>query len=166
MTIVRNLPQQLILAHAPWLFGGALIVCIIACAAAGLALLAAGDPAGLPTVLVGACLPLTIFALAIKRDQVIFDAVSGSVTVQRRTLFSYSSQIFDLNAVTGAALEELSDTSRTLLRFTDGAQPYPLVEAFSSGNAPRRATQTINDWLSAARQQRSGCGARYLGSGS
>ncbi|MEL7093080.1 MAG: hypothetical protein AAFN94_15210 [Pseudomonadota bacterium] len=155
MTVVRNLPQQLILAHAPWLFGGALIVCIIACAAAGLALIAAGDMAGIPTVLVGACLPLTIFALAIKRDQVIFDTVSGAVTVQRRTLFSYSSQIYDLYAVTGAELQELSDTARATLHFTDGTAPYPLVEAYSSGNAPRRAVTTINQWLENTRLARS-----------
>ncbi|MEL7166396.1 MAG: hypothetical protein AAGL96_13080 [Pseudomonadota bacterium] len=153
MTIVRNLPQQLILAHAPWLFGGALIVCIIACASAGLALLAAGDLAGLPTVLVGACLPLTIFALAIKRDQVIFDAMSRSVTAQRRTLFSYSSQIFDLYTVAGAELQELSDSSRVTLNFTDGTAPYPLVEAYTSGNAPYQTMQAINDWLWAARRE-------------
>ncbi|MEO0866224.1 MAG: hypothetical protein AAFY39_16965, partial [Pseudomonadota bacterium] len=61
MTIVRHLPSQLILAHAPWVLGGGLIVCIVACSAAGLVLLFSGETAGLLTILAGGCVPLAIF---------------------------------------------------------------------------------------------------------
>ena len=71
MTVVRNLPEQLILAHAPWLLGGMLIICIMGFSAAGLALLFAGEPSGLYALLLGAALPGGIFALAIRRDQAI-----------------------------------------------------------------------------------------------
>lgn len=147
MTVVRNLPSQLILAHAPWLLGGGLIACIIACAAAGLALLAGGETGGLWTVLVGAGLPLAIFAMSIKRDQVIFDGQAGTVTTQRRTLFKYASEVHRLSAVRRAEIEEFSDTARPVLTFHDQTPPYPLVEAYTSGNGPRHSAEAINAWL-------------------
>lgn len=148
MTVVRNLPSQLILAHAPWLLGGGLIVCIIACAAAGLALMAAGETAGLWTVLGGAGIPLALFALCIKRNQAIFDAQTGTVTLQRRTLRRYEAQVIPLDQVREAALEEIRNTARPVL-ITETAR-IPLVEAHEGGNAPRRAVQTINTWLDGA----------------
>lgn len=152
MTLVRNLPHQLILAHAPWLLGGGLIMCIIACVAAGLALLAAGETAGLPTVVLGAGIPLGIFAMAIKRDQVIFDAQAGTVTLQRRTLFKYRNAIHALDTVRRAEVQDFSDTARPILMFHDVTPPYPLVEAYLSGNGPRRSAQAINDWLRSYRR--------------
>lgn len=147
MTIVRNLPEQLILAHAPWVLGGGLIVCIVACSAAGLALLFDGQVAGLITIAAGACVPLAIFALAIKRDQIILDRIAGTATLQRRTLFRYSRKSIPLNTIRRAEVEEFSDTARPILTFHDASPAYPLVEAFQSGNAPRRAAGVINDWL-------------------
>ena len=152
MTVVRNLPGQLILAHAPWLTGAGLIVCIIACASAGLALLFSGQWAGVLTVLVGAAIPLSIFALAIKRDQAIFDALAGTVTLQRRTLFAYRCAVHPLDIVRRAEVEELSDTTRPTLTFHDNTPPYPLVEAFSTSSTTHRAADTINDWLRAVRR--------------
>lgn len=147
MTILRNLPGQLILAHAPWVLGGGLIVCIVACAAAGLALIAQGEIVGLATVLAGAGVPLGIFALAIKRDQVIFDAQAGTATVQRRTLLRYASRTYALETVRRAQVEDFSDTARPVLTFHDTTPPYPLVEAYVSGNGPRQAAEAINDWM-------------------
>lgn len=152
MTVLRNLPQQLILAHAPWLLGGALIVCIVACSAAGLVLVASGEMAGVPTVILGACLPLGIFALAIKRDQAIFDAQANTVTLQRRTLFSYHCKTFALPQVARAHVQELSDTYRPLLCFHDATPPYPLVEAYSSASTSKTAVDLINNWLLAYRR--------------
>lgn len=152
MTILRNLPEQLILAHAPWLLGGGLIVCIVACAAAGLALLAGGSVAGLLTVCVGAGIPLSIFALAIKRDQVILDAQTGRATVQRRTLLAYHSATYPLDMLRRVEVETFSDTARPVLTFHDATLPYPLVEAYVSGNGPREAAETINDWIRSYRR--------------
>ncbi|WP_299773473.1 hypothetical protein [uncultured Tateyamaria sp.] len=152
MTVLRNMPTQLILAHAPWLLGGALIICIVACAAAGLVLMAAGETSGLLTVLLGAGVPLGIFAMAIKRDQVIFDALAGTVTVQRRTLFKYKNAVYRLEAVRRAEVDDFSDTARPILTFHDASAPYPLVEAYMSGNGPRRSATAINDWLKAYRR--------------
>ncbi|WP_299146964.1 hypothetical protein [uncultured Tateyamaria sp.] len=152
MTILRNMPSQLILAHAPWVLGGGLIVCIIACAAAGLALLAQGEVVGLATVAAGAGVPLGIFALAIKRDQVIFDASAGTATVQRRTLLRYHSATFPLDTVRRAEVEEFSDTARPTLTFHDTTPAYPLIEAYVSGNGPRQAADEINNWMRNARR--------------
>ncbi|WP_299548747.1 hypothetical protein [uncultured Tateyamaria sp.] len=152
MTVVRNMPSQLILAHAPWILGGGLIICIIACAAAGLAVMAAGETSGLLTVLLGAGVPLGIFAMAVKRDQVIFDANAGTVTVQRRTLFKYQNAKYRLDAVRKVEIDDFSDTARPTLTFHDATAPYPLVEAYMSGNGPRRSARAINDWLSAYRR--------------
>ena len=147
MTVLRNMPEQLILAHAPWLLGGGLIVCIIACAAAGLALLAEGETAGLLTVILGAGIPLAIFAMAIKRDQVIFDARAATVTVQRRSLFRYRNAVHRLDTLRRAEVETFSDTARPVLTFHTTTAPYPLIEAYVSGNGPQRAADAINDWL-------------------
>ncbi|WP_415921757.1 hypothetical protein [Tateyamaria sp. SN6-1] len=152
MTVVRNLPSQLILAHAPWVLGAGLIVCIIACASAGLTLLFSGHTAGLLTLLLGASIPLGIFALAIKKDQAIFDAHAGTVTLQRRTLFHYRCAIHPLTMVRRAELDRLSDTVRPTLTFHDTTPPYPLVEAFTTSDRTARAPGIINDWLRAARQ--------------
>lgn len=153
MTVLRNLPSQLILAHAPWFLGGGLIVCIVACAAAGLALLFSGETTGLFTILLGTCVPLAIFAMSIKRDQVIFDAVTGTVTLQRRTLFHYAKHTVPLADVWRVEVEEFSDTQRPTLSFHTRAKPYPLVEAYTSGNGPRQSADIINTWLRAARRR-------------
>ena len=147
MTVLRNLPSQLILAHAPWVLGGGLILCIVACAAAGLTLMAQGEIKGLTTVAVGAGLPLSIFAMAIQRDQLILDANAGTATMQRRTLLSYSRATCPLNNVRRAEVENLSDTARVMLTFNDHTPPYPLVRNYISGNGPRQAAKAINDWL-------------------
>jgi len=152
MTILRNLPSQLILAHAPWLLGGGLIVSILACAAAGLALIVRGELVGLATVAIAAAVPLGIFALAIKRDQAIFDAATGTLTVQRRTLMAYRTARYPLASVRRAEVEVFSDTARTTLTFHDTTPAYPLVEAYISGNGPRQAADAINDWLRAHRR--------------
>ena len=96
---------------------------------------------------------LGIFALAIKRDQVIFDAGAGTVTLQRRTLFRYDCAVHPLHRVRRAELEDMSDTARPILTFHDHTPPYPLVEAYSTSAAYRRATDTINDWLRGARRK-------------
>mmetsp|Transcript_13639 Transcript_13639/g.21812 ORF Transcript_13639/g.21812 Transcript_13639/m.21812 type:complete len:158 (-) Transcript_13639:93-566(-) len=152
MTVVRNLPDQLILAHAPWVLGGGLIVCIVGCAAAGLALIFSGEVGGLFTILIGSCVPLGIFAVAIKRDQVIFDTHAATVTLQRRTLFRYARRTHKLTDVRRAEVEAFSDTARATLTFHGTSPPYPLVEAYISGNGPNQAAETINDWLRAARR--------------
>jgi len=148
MTVVRNYPSQLILAHAPWLLGGGLIVCIIGCSAAGLALMFAGETAGLWTVLVGTGVPLALFGLCIKRNQAIFDAAAGTVTLQRRTLWRYDSQCWPLAEVEGAEVEEIKETARAVLILRDAR--VPLVQAHESGRGPERAAAAINDWLHAA----------------
>lgn len=150
MTVVRNLPEQLILAHAPWLFGGTLIVCIIAFAAAGLSLLFAGEISGLYALALGAGLPGSIFALAIKRDQVIFDALSETITLQRQTVWRYRRQTFPLGDLDRAELQEIAETARPVLVIDDAC--HPLIESYISGNAPRNVVKLINDWHWYARQ--------------
>ena len=152
MKVVRHTPEQLILAHAPWLLGGALIVSIVAFSAAGLALIFNGEYRGLATLGLGAGIPLLIFALAIKRDQAIFDRISGQVTLQRQSLTRYSCVVYPMAKVQGAELQEMADTARAVLivRGEAGCDKRPLVEAYRSGNGALRAVRLINDWLGAA----------------
>ena len=152
MIVLRHLPSQLILAHAPWLQGGGLIACIVACATAAVALLFSGETDGLPILALGTCVPLAIFAMAIKRDQVIFDADTDTVTLQRRTLFQYARRTLPLKDVRRVEVEAFSDTYRPTLTFLDSKAPYPLVEAYISGNGPRHTADTINTWLRKARR--------------
>lgn len=134
------------------MLGGGLIICIIACAAAGLALIAQGEVNGLITVALGAGVPLCIFAMAIKRDQLILDAHTRTATVQRRTLFSYGSATYALDNVRRAEVEDLSDTARPTLTFHDATPAYPLMQTYISGNGPRQAAEAINSWLLAQRR--------------
>ena len=152
MTIVRNLPEQLILAHAPWVMGGFLIVCILGCSAAGLALIFAGETAGLATLIFGAALPLALFGLLVKRDQVIFDRARGTITLQRRTLWRYEARELPLDNLRRVELQEIADTARPILIFAAPVEPVPLIEAYTSGNAPREAMRAITDWLWHGRQ--------------
>ena len=152
MTVVRNLPEQLILAHAPWVFGGTLIVFIIGFSAAGLALIFAGEPSGLVALALGAGLPGAIFSLAIQRDQVIFDAISDTLTLQRQTLWRYRRHVFALSDARFAELQEIAETARPVVSVNGDL--YPLVEAYLSGNKPRETVKLINDWLWTARHNR------------
>lgn len=156
MTVLRNLPDQLILAHAPWLFGGALIACIIAACGAGLTLLFAGEWSGLAALLIGGGLPLAIFALAIQRDQVIFDTATGTITLQRQTLWRYTRAVHALDDLVRADLQELRETARPVLILRQGGQrrTHPLIEPYIGGNAPRKTVRVINDWHDATRSRR------------
>lgn len=144
MTIVRHIPDQLILAHAPWLFGGFLIVSIIGCSAAGLALLAAGQTAGLVTVLLGAALPGVIFALTIKREQVIFDGLAETITLRRQTLWAYEQSTRPLGHLTRAEVQSLAENARPVLIFADG--PRPLIEAYLPEPKASKTVAIINAW--------------------
>lgn len=148
MTVLRQTPSQLILAHAPWVLGGGLIVCIVACAAAGLALMAQGEVVGLATILAGAGIPVALFALLIKRDQVIFDAHAGTATLQRRTLFVYRCAVHDLAHIDRIMLDTLADTARPILTFRTATPPYPLVEAHISNAKAQGTVALITQWLS------------------
>lgn len=150
MTVLRNMPQQLILAHAPWGLGAFLIICIVGCSAAGLTLVFAGQTAGLLTILLGAGIPVVLFGALVKRDQVIFDAVAGQITLQRRSLWGYGQSQHDLDALDQAQLQELADTARPVLIF--GTTCIPLVEAYRSGNAPATTVKAINTWLNDLRE--------------
>ena len=152
MTVVRNLPEQLILAHAPWAFGGLLIVFILAFSAAGLALLFNGEWSGLAALFMGAGLPGAIFALSVQRDQAIFDALSGRITLQRQTLWRYQKLDFALSDMDRAELQEIAETARPVVFIKD--ECHALVEAYVSGNRPRDTVQLINDWHWQARRMR------------
>ena len=151
MTIVRHIPQQLILSHAPWGQGWLLIAFIVLASGAGLGLVFAGEPTGLYAMIIGAGLPLAIFALSIKRDQTIFDATTGTVTLQRRTLWRYSRCDYAIADVRRAELQEIAETARPALIIDDAA--LPLIEAYIAGNRPRQAVKAINDWLWDAKRQ-------------
>lgn len=148
MTIVRNLPEQLILVHAPWLMGGFLIVCIVGCSAAGLALAFSGETRGLLTLLFGSAIPLLLFGGLVKRHQVIFDGPRGQITLQRRSLWRYEARVFPLADLQRAELQEIADTARVVL-LIQGTQPLPLIEAYLSGNGPSEAVKAISNWHAA-----------------
>lgn len=144
MNVVRHLPEQLILAHAPWLFGGFLIVAIVGCSAAGLTLLLAGETAGLFTVLFGAALPGAIFAMTVKREQVILNGTEGVVVLRRQSLWAYEQSVHPLLHLTRADVQYLGETARPVLIFADG--PHALIEAYVSAPKALKTAEAINDW--------------------
>jgi len=146
MTIVRHLPEQLILVHAPWVTGGFLIMCIMGCAAAALALAFSGEGAGLMTLGGANLVALVLFGGLVKRDQIMLDGPRGHITLQHRSLWRYVRREVALSRFCRVELEELSDTARVVLVLDDDSR-LPLVEAFVAGNGPRRAQKAISNWV-------------------
>ncbi|MGD1885110.1 MAG: hypothetical protein ACFB11_22890 [Paracoccaceae bacterium] len=145
MVVLRNLPSQLILAHAPWSTGYVLIFFILAFSAVALALVFDGQTSGIGTLLAIGAVPTLMFALMVKKDQVILNAGTGIVTFQRRSLLRYDREDVPLADVKRADVEILSDTARPVLILKNGA--HPLIQAFISGNGPRQSADIINYWL-------------------
>ena len=156
MKITRHTPDQLILDHTPWMFGILFGVIILASTICIAILPFNGYPEGffaVPFLIVGTLL----FKGFVRRDQVIFDRTSGTVTLRHRTLTSYRSDTIDLADVESAELDVKQhrqsggngtiDVYCPALR-VDGTL-RPLRNLYSNLGRHRETVDTINQWLSA-----------------
>ena len=156
MRIIRNRPDQLVLAHRPiWLaviIAGFAAIFLIAT----LTQLSQNNPAGLVYLLPVAFCGLMFFIL-IRPVRVIFDAPSQSVEIIRTTLLGRSRVTHSLAEVTRAKMwkwKTLNNPTQTqvfLLLSGESAGPHPITPR-SSHPSHAYLIKTINRWLDSARR--------------
>lgn len=157
MRVIRNTPEQLILANRPWLLGVMLILFILIFVGSGLAMILDGEWPGLILAGLGGGIGVIAFAAFVRRVQVILDRTAGTVTLRRRSVFGYSQVVHRLSHLREAVLEATaSSKGGTLYRpvlVLDGgmsAGRHPIVQSYTNGSGPQRLTDAVNAWLALA----------------
>ncbi|MVO17730.1 hypothetical protein [Parasedimentitalea huanghaiensis] len=157
MKIVRNTPQQLIIANKPWLIGIALIMFILAFVGAGL-LVATEEPLfGIPFGLFGGGIGAVCFVAFVRRVQVIFDCSSNLITIRKQSLYAYSEETHPLSQLNKAVLETTvssmnNGNASTMYRpsLDIGGTLHPMVTSYTNTRGPARLVNAVNKWLKAA----------------
>ncbi|WP_147125998.1 hypothetical protein [Shimia ponticola] len=103
---------------------------------------------GVPFVGMGA---LAFWAF-VRRSQIIFDRVAGTIDIRRKSLTSQTRVVHDLADFDRAEVETSgssdSQTHRAVLILSRGmsAGRHPVTEAYYSGRGAERIAATINAW--------------------
>lgn len=157
MRVIRNTPEQLILANRPWLIGVMLILFILVFVGSGLAMLLSGEWAGLIFAGAGGGIGFIAFAAFVRRVQVILDRVDGTITLRRRSVFGYSQVEHELAHLREAVLEATTTSKggtlyRPVLVLDGGmsAGRHPITQAYTNGRGPQRMADAVNAWLDRA----------------
>lgn len=158
MQVVRNTPQQLIIANRPWPLGAGIALFILVFAAAGLTI--AGDAPwfGLLFGGTGVLLGAGAFCAFVRRTQVILDRGSGRILIRNRSVLGYSEEKLPLADLTGAELETTRSATpdgrgSTLYRpvLMVGAGPHPIVKSYTSTKGPQKLVDAVNAWIERAK---------------
>ncbi|NIZ62545.1 hypothetical protein DL239_16355 [Sedimentitalea sp. CY04] len=157
MKVVRNTPEQLIVANKPWLIGIALILFILAFVGAGL-LVATEEPLfGIPFALFGGGIGAACFVAFVRRVQVIFDCGSNLITIRTQSLYTYREDTHPLSQLNKAVLETTvssmnNSNANTLYRpsLDIGGTLHPMVVSYTNTRGPARLVNAVNKWLQAA----------------
>jgi hypothetical protein len=157
MKIVRNTPQQLIIANKPWLIGIALILFILAFVGAGL-LVATQEPLfGIPFALFGGGIGSACFVAFVRRVQVILDCTSNLITIRTQSLYAYSEETHPLSQLNKAVLETTvssmnNGNASTMYRpaLDIGGSLHPIVVSYTNTRGPARLVNAVNKWIKAA----------------
>jgi hypothetical protein len=115
-----------------------------------------GDPLQGFVLIVSTTLILSLFFWAfVRRNQLILDRHSGTLTHRRRTLLGYRKTVHELHHLDHAVVEtssgDDSDTYRMSYVLLGGMDEgtHPFTAAYSSDAGARRAAKAVNDWLAA-----------------
>jgi hypothetical protein len=148
-----NTPDLLVLDHKPWLLSLSMLVGLLIFLGVGSTALMQGEVlfglmfSGIGTLAWGGC-----FLAFSKRVQLIFDARAGQIVKRKRSFFGYAQDVYPLDALCGAELEETrrdgSSMYRPVLVMT-GQPNLPVVSYYTNGSGPRRTTEAVNLWLEA-----------------
>jgi hypothetical protein len=156
LKISRNTPDQLILDKQPWFIALLLGFIVLAFVGGGLGLMVSGDPLQGFVLIVSTTLILSLFFWAfVRRNQLILDRHSGTLTHRRRTLLGYRKTVHELHHLDRAMVEtssgDDSDTYRMSYVLLGGMDEgtHPFTAAYSSDAGARRAAKAVNDWLAA-----------------
>lgn len=157
MKVIRNTPQQLIVANKPWLIGSALILFILLFVGAGLMVATEEPMFGIPFGLFGGGIGAVCFVAFVRRVQVIFDCPSNLITIRTRSLYAYNEETFPLQKLHKAVLETtISSTNNgnasTMYRpsLDIGGTLHPMVTSYTNTRGPARLVNAVNRWLKAA----------------
>ncbi len=157
MQIVRDTPDQLIIANRPLAIGVGITLFILIFAAAGL-IIATEEPwFGLLFGGTGVLLGGGAFAAFVRRTQVILDRSRGEIIIRRRSVFGYGETVLPLAPLTGAELQTTRSSTpdgrgTTLYRpvLMLGAGPHPIMQSYTNGTGPKKLVDAVNRWLDAA----------------
>jgi len=156
MRMIRNTPDQLVIAHSPWLYalmlGGFAAVFLIT----GFNAVLAGELNGL-VFLVPVALCALFFRVLVNPVRVIFDRPSRSVEIIKTSLTGRTRVTHSLDEITLARLRKMK-TSKGFTRsqmnlVIAGGQSggwHPISD-MSGARSHYRLTDLINAWLKAAR---------------
>lgn len=159
MKIVRDIPEQLIIEDRAIFITAIVGTLGFMFVASGLIGTFHGDFwFGFVWTLVSLPLFGVLLLLFARRNQLILDAVAGTMTHRRKTLLGYSQVIHDLAELDRAEVEtsrssDGDDTYRMVLILKRGmdAGPHPFTEVYTSGRGAERGTDAVNRWLDALR---------------
>ncbi len=154
MKVARNTPDQLIIAHTPWLIGFFLIIFILIFVAVGLFTMSETLIGGLFFALMGGGIGFAAFAAFVRRIQLVLDRPSDTITIRTRSLFGFKEVQHALSSLSHAVLESTtSSKGNTLYRPTlildqgMSAGPHPLTNAYTNATGPGLVVDAINTWL-------------------
>lgn len=155
MKITRDTPSQLIVENRPIFIAAILLLMALVFLSLTIGLLWMGEIIGLAfllgVLLSGAC--LYIFS---RRVQLIFNADSATLTVQRKNMRNASVVVHPLNEVKRAILEQTTSDNSTLYRVTlemtgQSAGMHPITTGYSNVGQHRAVADAINRWLDSVR---------------
>lgn len=119
MKVTRQMPDQLIISFSPWLIGLMLILFILVFLGAGLPVMTENFWIGLLFAASGGGIGFAAFATFVRRDQLILDRPTNSVTLRARSLRSFSEVRHSLTDLSRAELDSMTDSKggRSIARF-------------------------------------------------
>jgi len=155
MQVLENSHDRLVVEDRPVLLGCLLAIAILVPTGVGLAMLTAGNLAGL-WLLLGAAFLAIPFVVFLRRVRVIFDRGTGSVTLRSASLLGESEQRLSLADIRKVGVEtsvsrqttpggSVSRTHRAVLYLADST--VPLTEVYSGGDGAARIAEVITLWL-------------------
>ncbi|MEP2717560.1 hypothetical protein [Pseudophaeobacter sp.] len=166
MRIIRDTPEQMIIANKPWLIGIMLTLFILVFIGAGI-LVATGEEGdvwfGILFGGLGGGIGIAAFCAFVRRVQIIFDRPSGTITIRRQSVFGYNSEDHPLEHLSHVEIEQTTTRQNghnsTLYRPTlvleaaasapNGETRIPIVAAYTNGVGPNRIAKAVNSWLPA-----------------
>jgi hypothetical protein len=158
MKVTRNTPDQLIISDTPWFIGIMLTLFILVFVGAGLLVMTEAPVFGFIWMAFGAGMGIAVFAVFVRRVQIILDRPSNSIKIRRQSIFRYQSVEHQLDELGEAVLETTTSRdrdsgsrakmTRPVLVFASGmsAGCHPMVEAFSTGQGSKIIVDAINTW--------------------
>lgn len=163
MRVVRNTPDQLIVANRPWLLGCLLILFILAFFGVGILVATSEEGSLLFGVLFGGFgggIGLAVFCGLVRRVQIVFNRTTGEITIRRQSVFGYSSDVHPLEQLSHVVVESTTTmrdrTPSTLYRPTlvlsadkniqSEESLIPIVVAYSGGPGAEQLAEAINAW--------------------